>query len=179
MFWRNATEPSENSTGSGAVGLNTGHGPSASAATGSGNARTATITAEARSARLGTVRHAAERRGHTTVGRAGRAKPPGRGSVAPVEVLALLGVEPDLFGLADDRRLELGSIERGIIAGLLLLAERFGLALEQRMVVERVCDLVRRQRALAVEMSIPALQRKMLFDDRSKQRFGFRHHTTL
>jgi hypothetical protein len=28
-------------------------------------------------------------------------------------------------------------------------------------------------------MSIPALQRKMLFDDRSKQRFGFRHHTTL
>ena len=29
--WRNATEPSENSTGSGPVGFSTGHGPSASA----------------------------------------------------------------------------------------------------------------------------------------------------
>jgi hypothetical protein len=59
--------------------------------------------------------------------------------------------------VADDRRFELGSIEGRIIARLLLLAARLGLALEQRVVVERVRDLVRRQRALAIEMSISAL----------------------
>src|SRR6185437_12051845 len=175
--WRNPTEPSENSTGSRPAGGSTGHGPGSARAAGTGKARTAAIATVAASRRLNRDTGRPRATGHTTVRRARLgADPPGASSVAPVEILALLLVEPDLLGLPDDRRLELGSIEGRVIAGLLLLAARFGLALEQRMVVERVCYLVRRQRALAIEMSIPALQRKMLFDDRSKQRFGFRHH---
>src|SRR5262249_33385618 len=102
-----------------------------------------------------------------------------KGSVAPVEVLALLPIEPGLLDLA------LGALTRPLehdrreLPGLLLLAPSVRLGLEERVILERICNLVALQRLQRVEMSIPPLQRQMLLDHGREKRLSLRHSTTL
>src|SRR4029079_8179733 len=99
-------------------------------------------------------------------------------SVAPVEVGALLAIEPGLLSLALEP--VTGPLERdcGMLAGLLLLPARRLLGLEQRMVLERVGRDVVIQRHRPVKLGVPALQRQVLLDNGCEERARLLHSTS-
>src|SRR5438045_2023120 len=96
------------------------------------------------------------------VRRSFRAEP---GLVAPVELRALLAIEPDIFQLALLRSPAPLERDRRMLTGLLLLEPGVVLRLEERVVVERIGGDETIQRHRHLKRGVLALQSQMILDD--------------
>src|SRR5436305_2368405 len=107
-----------------------------------------------------------------------RSQVPARGLVAPVELGALLAIEPDLVEFTLLRRTAPIERDRGMLARLLFLEAGVVLGLEERVVVERIGGDETIQRHRHLERGVLALERQMILDDGRAQGLPAGLHST-